>query len=323
MGREQTRVHQSRPSPRMGRWGSGDVVRGSQHPQGRVRSGGGEASLPPGHGAEGGAGHLVVLPRPEAPGLHPGARPPPDSLLPRDEHRASPRPCWRKPGPWGPDWMEDIRVPSMAGSVFTAEATPPAIQSPGHLTVPPSPPQGPPASSSTSQQRAQHGAMETGGERRRGGEKGTGEGKREAPSVQRGFSADPERPLPPPPPSWHSWAQEGEGGRRGVERGAVGPHTWLPTLHGHPSLPGAGVGGSTGRITDTTPPQEEEPRGGRMSGDPPGSGDARQAGHGRAAAGVGDCCGQPDTTSWMLVPPSLCPSRAAPLWAVLRPGGRC
>lgn len=209
MGREQTRVHQSRPSPRMGRWGSGDVVRGSQHPQGRVRSGGGEASLPPGHGAEGGAGHLVVLPRPEAPGLHPGARPPPDSLLPRDEHRASPRPCWRKPGPWGPDWMEDIRVPSMAGSVFTAEATPPAIQSPGHLTAPPSPPQGPPASSSTSQQRAQHGRC---GDRRREEERG---GERDGGGEERGpFSAAwlfcrPRAPTATPTPIL---AQLGPGG---------------------------------------------------------------------------------------------------------------
>lgn len=71
------------------------------------------------------------------------------------------------------------------------------------------------------------------------------EGEREAPSVQCGFSADPERPLPPPPPSRHSWAEERQGGGGESETGAVRPHTRLPTLvlslHSYPSLPLGGL----------------------------------------------------------------------------------
>ena len=122
-------------------------------------------------------------------------------------------------------------------------------------------------------------------------------------------------------------AQLGQGGGgKGGGRQSKG-ESWDPTPGFLPSVTTPphprGVSGQVTDATDTTPPQEEEPRARRMSRDPPGSRDARQAGSGRAAAGVGDCCGQPDTTDWMLVPPSLCPSRAAPLWAALRPGGRC
>lgn len=113
------------------------------------------------------------------------------------------------------------------------------------------------------------------------------------------------------------------------ERGAVGPHTRLPTLGPRPPRPPLPAPGGL-RMESQTPCGSERPftqrggtKGGRVNGDPPGSRDARQAGSGRAAAGVGDGCRQPDTTGWMRVPPSLCPSRAAPLRAVLRPGGRC
>lgn len=124
-------------------------------------------------------------------------------------------------------------------------------------------------------------------------------------------------------------AQLGQGGGSGKGGGRQSKgESWDPTPGFLPSVttpprPRGGVSGRVRDATDTTPPQEEEPRAGRMSRDPPGSRDARQAGGGRAAAGVGDCRGQPDTTNGMLVPPSLCPSRAAPLWAALRPGGRC
>ena len=187
---------------------------------------------------------------------------------------------------------------------------------------------GPPASSSTSQQTAQaqhsrHRRREGQRERDRGKEK-----ERPPPSPRGFFFADPERPLPPPPPSWHSWAKEGKGGA-GVREGAVGPHTPLPTLGPCPPLPPLPALGGL-RTESQTPqgagrpfPQRGGTQGGRMNGDPPGSRDARQAGGGRAEAGAGDCGGPPDMAGWMLVPPSLCPSRAAPLWAALRPGGRC
>lgn len=173
--------------------------------------------------------------------------------------------------------------------------------------------------------KPKHGTEETGGERDR---KKQREEER-PPSVHRHFPADPERPLPSPPPSWHSWAEKDEGGGRESERGAVGPHTRLPTLGPRPPRPPLPAPGGL-RMESQTPCGSERPftqrggtKGGRVNGDPPGSRDARQAGSGRAAAGVGDGCRQPDTTGWMRVPPSLCPSRAAPLRAVLRPGGRC
>lgn len=165
---------------------------------------------------------------------------------------------------------------------------------------------------------------ETGGERDRGR-------RRERPphSVQRSFSADRECPLPPPPPSWHSWAKEGEGEGGEPERGAVGPHARASYPGPFPSTatppaPGGLRPNHRHHGEQGSPSlEEEEPRDGRTSGDPPGSRDARQADSGQAAASVGDCCRQLDATGWMRVPPSLCPSRAAPLWAVLRPGGRC
>lgn len=69
--------------------------------------------------------------------------------------------------------------------------------------------------------KPKHGTEETGGERDR---KKQREEER-PPSVHRHFPADPERPLPSPPPSWHSWAEKDEGGGGGVrERSRGTPH---------------------------------------------------------------------------------------------------
>lgn len=164
-----------------------------------------------------------------------------------------------------------------------------------------------------------HRTEDAGGERER-----QKEGEREAPSVRHGLSADPARARPPPPPSWHSWEEEGGGAA-----GAVGPHTQLPTLGPRPPQPplpalGVGVGGSQARITDAQGVGRPFPRRGGTKGGPTGRIKRCQAGGqrtGRAAAASGTA-GQPDGRLDAR-PSALCPSRAAPLWAVLRPGGRC
>lgn len=100
----------------------------------------------------------------------------------------------------------------------------------------PCPPAGPPASSSTSQQRA-HIALWKQEERDRGRERQR-EGKREAPSVQCGFSANPEHPLPPHPhPGTAGPRRVGE--EAGSRKGSCGtPH--LASYPPQPPLPAPG-----------------------------------------------------------------------------------
>jgi hypothetical protein len=124
-----------------------------------------------------------------------------------------------------------------------------------------------------------------------------------------------------------SWAKEGGGWE--LEKGAaVRPHARFPDPEPSPSTAPLHAPGVSGPVIDTQRAgrsclQEEGTRGGRMSGDPPG--ERCQAGGQRAGSSGRwrPLQGSRDTAGWMLVPPSLCPSRAAPLQAVLRPGGRC
>lgn len=120
--------------------------------------------------------------------------------------------------------MEGIRVASMVGSVFTAggalhpqpwasDSTSPApLQA--HL-LHPAPLSRKPSTALWKQEERER-------KRQR-------EGEREVPSVQCGFSADLERPLPPPPSSWHSWAQ-----RVRVEAGSQEGSCGTPHLASYP-----------------------------------------------------------------------------------------
>ena len=151
--RESTRHH---TSPGMGRWdsgcgkgvtsilGEGSGMRGKRTPPSPSREGSRSGRWPAGCSVKGrGSGVLIQEPSPS-----------PNSLLSRDEYGSFTLPCWRKLGPRGLQQMEGIRVARMVGSVFTARGTPPT-HSLGYLTaLYPCPPAGPPASSSTSQQRA-------------------------------------------------------------------------------------------------------------------------------------------------------------------------
>lgn len=178
------------------------------------------------------------------------------------------------------------------------------------------PPFGPSASASTSQQKAQHR-----GHRRRGRDRRKGK-ERPPLCTMASLQTRGVRTATPTP----ILAQLGGGGGR--RRGSCGtPH---PASDPGPSPSTATPpcpGGSQDRITDTAGagrpcPRRGGTKGGRMNGDPPGgSRDARQAGSGRAAA-ASETAGQPDD-QLDARPSALCPSRAAPLWAVLRPGGRC
>lgn len=60
----------------------------------------------------------------------------------------------------------------------------------------------------------------------------------------------PRAPTATPPPSWHRWATESEGGGGEPERGAVGPHTRLSTLGPLPPQPPLPPQGVSGQMAD-------------------------------------------------------------------------
>lgn len=98
-------------------------------------------------------------------------------------------------------------------------------------------------------------------------------------------------------------------------------HTRLPMILGsrppqHSSMP---QGSQAQPQTERPSLQEEGPKGGGMNRDPPG--ERCQAG-GRADGGD-RCRGAGTRLAGCSVAQSLCPSKAASLRAVLRPGGRC
>lgn len=102
------------------------------------------------------------------------------------------------------------------------------------------------------------------------------EGEREAPSVQCGFSADPERPLPPHPHPGTAGLRKGkeEAGSRRQELCDPTPGflPWSSPSTATPPCPWGVSVPNHGRHKEQGGPslQEEELRGGRMNGDPPG-----------------------------------------------------